>query len=324
MVLLQQLFRLGVLSLPVLLLVPEPATAQQHVPVAKLDTSAILIGEQVKLDLSVTYRADAGITIQWPNVADTISRHISVLHDSRVDTVLPDKANDPFLFRQQRTLTITSWDSGFWAIPPFHFIVNGDTLETAPLLLTVNTVPVDTAQDFRDIKEIYTLPFSIWHWLQENWRWIAGGAVALAVLTVLFIVLYRRSRRPRPQAPVPPPVPVHTRTLLALEALQQKNLWQSGHTKAYYSELTDILRNYLQERYSVPAMEQTTDELLAALRLSPMTKAAQEKLRPLLQLADMVKFAKWQALPAENEQAMASAVRLVQETAEPYDHAPLA
>lgn len=322
MALLQQMLRLGLLA-TLILLALSPVAAQENTPVANLDSSSILIGDQVKLGLSVAYRADAGTQVQWPTITDTLSRHIAVLHDSRVDTVLPDKANDPFLLRQQRTLTITSWDSGYWAIPPFRFVINGDTVETAPLLLTVNTVPVDTTQAFRDIKDIYTLPFSFWHWLQENWRWVAGGAAALAVITALFIVLYRRSRRPKAQAPPPPPVPVHTRTLIALEALQQKNLWQAGQTKAYYSELTDILRTYLQERYGVPAMEQTTDELLAALRLSPMTKAGQEQLRPLLQLADMVKFAKWQALPAENEQAMASAVRLVQETAEPYAHAPL-
>ena len=114
------------------------------------------------------------------------------------------------------------------------------------------------------------------------------------------------------------------RTLLALEALQQKKLWEQDRTKDYYIELTDILRSYIEERYGIPALEQTTDELLAGLRLSSMPTAPREQLAQLLRLADMVKFAKWKALPTENEQVMASAIRLVQETADTRPDAPLA
>ncbi|MCO5274130.1 MAG: hypothetical protein M9900_04325 [Flavobacteriales bacterium] len=299
--------------------------AQGIVPVATLDSSSILIGQQAHVTLSVDYRADHGaVNIQWPQIGDTLTGKVPVLHDSHVDTILPDKQHDPFLFKQVRTLTITSWDSGYWAIPPFRFTINGDTLETAALLLTVNTVAVDTTQAFRDIKEIYTLPFSLVDWLREHWPWIAGGIAAVAILAALFIVLYKRARRPKPVAPPPPVQPLHVRTLLALEALQQQQLWQQGRTKAYYIGLTEILRSYVEERFQVPALEQTTDEILASLRMSAMPRGQQEQLAPLLRLADMVKFAKWSTLPAENEQAMASAIRLVQETAYTGNDAPLA
>lgn len=309
----------------VLVLAGQMVQAQEVKPTARLDTASILIGEQAHLELGVDYRVDEGsVQVEWPIITDTLTGHVDVLHDSHVDTILPDKQNDPYLFRQVRTLTITSWDSGYWAIPPFRFVVNGDTVETDALLLTVNTVEVDTTKDFRDIKEIYTLPFNLMDWLREHWKPIAGGLLAVAILTALIVLLYRRSREPKPQAPPPPPKPAHIRALLALEALQQRKLWQQGETKRYYSELTEILRGYLQERYGVAAMEQTTDELLSALRMTAMPRAQQEQLAPLLRLADMVKFAKWNALPSENEQAMASAFRLVQETAETRPDAPLA
>lgn len=299
--------------------------AQDAKPLARLDTAAILIGQQARMELSVTYRVDQGpVAIQWPTVTDTLTAMVAVVHEGQVDTVLPDKQNDPFLFRQQRMLTITSWDSGYWAIPPFHFIINGDTAETSPLLLTVNTVAVDTTQAIRDIKEIYTVPFSLWDWLLEHWKYWTGGLAAVAIIAAILFFLYRRTRQPKPEAPPPAPVPLRTRTLAALEALQQQKLWQQGHTKRYHSELTDILRSYLQERYGVPAMEQTTDELLAALRMTAMPRAQQEGLAPILRLADMVKFAKWSALPTENEQVMASAFKLVAETAEKPTDAPIA
>lgn len=299
--------------------------AQSIKPVAKLDSASILIGQQAHLDLSVTYRADQGaVTIQWPLITDTVTGKVPILHDSHVDTILPDKQRDPFLFRQERRLTITSWDSGYWAIPPFSFVINGDTVDTDPLLLTVNTVPVDTTQAIRDIKDIYAVPFSLADWLKDHWQAIAGGLAAILAIVALFLYLRRRSRRPPPPPPAAPPVPLHARTLLALEALGQKKLWQQDKAKQYHTELTEIVRGYLQERYGVPAMEQTTDELLAALRLSSMPNAQQERLARMLRLADMVKFAKWNALPAENEQVLDHAVRLVQETADTRPDAPLA
>lgn len=301
------------------------AAAQVVLPKATLDTNSILIGQQAQVHLSVTYRADQGPTVVgWPTIADTITAKLPILHDSHVDTVLPDKANNPYLLRQIRTLTITSWDSGYWAIPPFTFTINGDSMETDPLLLTVHTVPVDTTKAFRDIKKIYAVPFSLLDWLHENWKWIAGGVAAVAVLTALFIFLYKRSRRPAPAMPEEPKQPLHVRALLALEALQQKKLWEQDRTKAYYTELTDILRGYVEERYGIRALEQTTDELMAGLHVSSMPSAIREQLAQVLRLADMVKFAKWKALPAENEQAMVAAFKLVQATTETHPDAPLA
>jgi hypothetical protein len=309
-----------------LLLLSPTANAQDVKVAAILDTANILIGQQAHLELSVTYHVDrhAPKHITWPTVKDTLTAKVAVLHDTHVDTILPDKKNDPYLFKQTRTLTITAWDSGYWAIPPFTFVVDSDSVSTNALLFTVNTVEVDTTKGIRDIKEIYTVPFSFIDWLQDHWQWIAGGVVALAVLAMLIIFLVRRSRRPERPAPVVPQQPLHVRTLLALEALQQKKLWEGGRTKDYYSELTDILRGYVEERFRVPAMEQTTDELVAALRLSSMATAPRERLANLLRLADMVKFAKWHPLPSENEQMMAGAVALVQETADTRPDAPLA
>ncbi len=299
--------------------------AQDTKPEAKLDKDQILIGQQALLELGVTYRADQGRTtdIVWPTFTDTLSGHIDIVKDSGVDTVLPDKQGDPYLFRQTRTLAITSWDSGYWAIPPVRFVINGDTTETTALLLTVNTVQVDTTQGIKDIKEIYEVPYSWMDWLRENWAWVAGGAVLAAILVVLIRFLVRRGRRPREIKVLAPVVkPLHVRALEALEAINRRNLWQQGLSKEYQSEVTDVLRSYIEERFNVPAMESTTDELLASLRLSEMNAGQREQLANMLHMADMVKFAKWTPLPAENEQLMAGAIKLVQQTASQPLHEP--
>ena len=293
------------------LLIATLAAAQ---PVATLDTTTLRIGEQIHLQLDVPYRVDGGaVNIQWPVITDTLTGKVSVVKDSGVDTILPYKDQDPYAFVQRRILTITSFDSGYWAVPPFRFVINGDTLNTDPFLLTVHTVEVDTAAAPRDIKEIYEVPFSLTYWLKQNWPWIAGGVAVLAGIFLLVRWLKRRSKK-EPELPVEPEKPLHLRTLLALEAIAAKRLWQQGHVKQYHSEVTDLLREYVEERYGVPALESTTDELLAALRTSAMPPAAQQQLGNLLRLADLVKFAKYSALPTENEQLMSAAERFIQET----------
>ncbi len=304
---------------------PGVLCAQEVKPEASLDKDQILIGQQAQLTLSVTYRALPGQTplIGWPAVADTITGKIDVVKDSGVDTVRVDPNSDPALRKETRTLTITSWDSGYWALPPFVFTINGDTAETQPMLLTVNTVEVDTAAAIRDIKAIYEVPYGWVDWLREHWPWVAGGVAAAGILTAVIITLVKRARKPAPViAAAVPGKPLHVRTLLALEEVGKQKLWEQGLVKEYHSAVTDILRGYIEERFQVPALESTTDDLLGILRMSSMGAGQREQLANLLRMADMVKFAKWTPLPTENEQLMAGAVKLVQQTTDVLNDAP--
>lgn len=305
-----------------LALAPTALLAQAPRPVAKLDRTELLIGQQAHLEVSVTYRVDKGTptTIQWPAIADTLTGHVEVVHDSGVDTILPKKDADPTLFSQVRTLTLTSWDSGYWAVPPLRLVINGDTTETEPMLLTVNTVAVDTTGAIKDIKEIYEVRSTWLDWLHDHWPWVAGGVALVAIVVVLVLYLRRRARRPKTDEPPAPALPLHVRTLSALEDIDRRKLWQQGLLKQYHSEVTDVLRAYVEERFGVPALESTTDELLGALRMSSMNADQREQLANLLRLADMVKFAKWTPLPTENEHLLAGAVKLVQQTTEAPDH----
>ena len=294
----------------------------QLLPSATLDTARIRIGEQTHLVLEVPYRTDTGQgAIGWPVIGDTLTAHVRVVSDAGIDSMIP-VAEDPFAMVLHRTLTITSFDSGYWAIPPFLFVQGTDTVGTEPLLLTVETVPVDTAAGFRDIKDIAEPPFRWRYWFKQNWPYVAGVAALLAVLA--FVVWRVKQRRDRPAPPLPeaPPLPLHERVLQALDDLERRKLWQEGRVKEYHSELTDILRGYIEERFGVPALERTTDELLGELRVSPVSRDGQESLGNLLRLADLVKFAKYTALPAENEQALRTARELVQRTVPGPSHAP--
>ncbi|MBL7947149.1 MAG: hypothetical protein JNN32_13885 [Flavobacteriales bacterium] len=274
----------------------------------RLDTSVVRIGERARLLLEVAYPANASVI--WPAIPDTLNKHIEVVAVSGVDTADGQRG----LMRQVRTLELTSFDTGFWALPPFHFIVNGSPLDTRALLLEVRTVEVDTAQGLRAIKDIHVLPFSLSHLLREHVLGILGGVAVLVALVALVLFLRRKPSVTMHAAPAVV-LPLKDRTLAALRTLENERVWQQGDHKGYHSRLTDVLRGYIEERYRVPALESTTDELLKELRVSALSTDHRGQLENMLRLADMVKFAKALPAPQENEQMMVGAVRFVEETA---------
>lgn len=189
------------------------------------------------------------------------------------------------------------------------------------MLLTVNTVPVDTSAAIKDIKEIYEVPYRWQDWLRDNWPWLAGTAAVAAA--IIGVIIWLRRRKPKTRVePVLPVKPLHVRVLEALDEVERRKLWQQGQVKEHHSAVTDILRGYIEERYQVPALESTTDDLLGILRTSSMTTSQREQLANLLRMADMVKFAKWTPLPAENEHVLAGAIKLVHQTADTPADAP--
>jgi hypothetical protein len=268
---------------------------------ATLDTSKIRIGEQVKLDLYLLYDPNQGVSkIEWPSFGDTITGKIDVISTTPIDTTMPDK-NDPSMLQQHQQILISVYDSGYVVVPPFKFVVNGDTANpgyTEPLMLEVHTVPTDTsAKKIKDIKDPLGEPFS-WMWYKEYFYW---GIAALIFVAALVLFIHYRNKRlaNRIVEPEKPKIPAHITALATLERIREQQIWKDGKVKEYYSEITDAVRLYIEERYDVLALESTTDELLAIMKSQVIDNVSKEKLQQMLKLADFVKFAKM--IPMEQE-----------------------
>ncbi|MBL0328962.1 MAG: hypothetical protein IPP64_05995 [Bacteroidetes bacterium] len=300
----------------VVLAIPVASFAQKIKATAKLDSNEIQIGQQVKLELSIQYRVDNGKRIQvlWPEIADTIRKEVEVVSQSKIDTIV-DK-NDPFLFTQTQILSITSFDSGYWAIPPFKFLA-GDTngVYTDPLLLQVSTMTVDTTQAIKDIKEPYEQTYNWMDWIKDNMLvvWVILGAI-LVIVILLLIFKYTRKVKPVMVEVEIPKIPAHIIAFEKLDDLKTQNLWQEGKLKLYHSQLTDIIREYIENRYKIQAMEQTTDEILFGFRNVAIDEDSKSKLKQVLLLADLVKFAKEQPLPTENDLSMSNSYAFINGT----------
>ncbi|MCX6257120.1 MAG: hypothetical protein NTW49_04365 [Bacteroidia bacterium] len=277
---------------------------------ARMDTTHILIGDQVKLLLEVSQPAGAKVT--FPNITDTLTDKVEVVSKSNVDS--QKQANNSVYLTEK--LTITSFDSGSYTIPPFRFAVkfNGrtDTFLTNTIMLNVNTFKIDSIKGITDIKPPMEAPFR----LSEIMLYIYIVLAAL-ILALAGYIIYKKfakkepiiRRRPKPKEPA------HLIALRDLDLLTEKKLWQQNRVKEYYTELTDIIRTYIENRFMIMAMEQVTEEILERFDQTKLIDSFMyDKLQQMLVLADYVKFAKVIPLPDENDLLLKNAYDFVLKT----------
>ncbi len=282
-----------------------PLTAQVDVR-AELDSNRILIGDQLRLRLTIAHPPSVSVTeIGWSVLQKEGT--VEVLRPGSLDTV-PGSTEEVLL---QQELLITSFDTGYHRLPPIpvHYLDKGVARvgETAALALNVGSFPVrsDTAQ-LAPIKPIMEEPLALQDLLPY-----AGGLAALLLLAALIIYLRKRRRAEPPAEEVEDPRPAHEIALEKLEQLRSEKRWQRGEVKAYYSELTHILRAFLEKRFQVPALESTTNETAALLGRVPQEQAWKDELLALFRTADAVKFAKAQPPADTHEPRLSQAEDLV-------------
>ena len=216
----------------------------------------------------------------------------------------------------KRALIIQSFDSGVYTIPPFLMVSGLDTLRTEPITLKVNPVDVSQMDDINPIAPAMDFE-SKWYdflpdWLTDYWQWILAGLLIIAAGICGYLIMTRKVEVPL--LPKKKPVPPYELAMQRLENLREQNLWQNGQEKEYYTRLTDILRDYLQGRFGINAMEMTSQQITRVLNENETTRMPNARMKRILEIADFVKFAKVRPLPDDNHRALAEAVRFVEET----------
>ena len=282
--------------------------AQQTLIDVKIDSAAILIGEQTVLHLTVTTDKDKLVQIVIPN--DTLMRGVEVLSLSKADSSVIE--NDRLLIKQD--ILITSFDSSLYLLPPLKVIDGVDTVYSNQVALKVSTIPVnvDKPEEFYDIKDIWKPPFV----LADYYPLIYGILLALFLICVIAYIIKRIRNK---QSLIPfkkpePKLPPHEQAIKELDEIKQQKLWQQGRSKEYYTLITETLRRYIVDRFDINAMEMTSGEILDIIRKQHEADSVYEYLKQILNLSDFVKFAKMNPLPDENDLSMVNAYLFINQT----------
>lgn len=296
-----------------LLIVPSMSYGQWNAS-ASLDTNRIRIGEQPTLTLTLDHTEQKD-DILFPSVKEQLGEDIELIEASPVDTLKPDPDQAPKVQRLVQRFKITSFDTGYHPIPPLAFKLGNDTARTEPLLLEVKSVKLGKDPKPKPIKDVHRFPYSWSAWFEDHWHWfaIAGGILALALL---FFILYRRWTKKEPkEESAPPPRPPHEVAMERLEKLEKEKAWQEKDPKDYYTLLSNIIRQFLEDRYGFPALEETTARILHELSFTDIDEEGKGRARKILKRADMVKFAKERPIIPDRENDLSEAKSFVERTA---------
>ena len=277
--------------------------------VSKKDS--FLIGDHIQVNLLV--QTSSNTQISWPNLSDTLAKDLNIINISDIDTVV---SNDTTTYSQ--LITATSFEAGNYVIHPVQVKIKepgsetDQLFKTNPLIVFVDEPIIDLKKPISDIKDPIEVPFTIAEVLP-----LIGGAILIIgfLVAMLYYVFRKKKSTDFMQTLKFNKTPAHETALLALSKLKNEKLWQSGHYKKYHSQLSDIVRSYIDDRFGVNAMEMTTNELLYQAHFIS-EEELKNKLKIILEVADMAKFAKVEPLPDENENSMRNAVYFIEKTSE--------
>ena len=269
----------------------------------------LMIGDQTAMHLSVTQEANE--RVEMPVFGETLQDGIEIVDRSAVDTTtLPDGR-----LQLSQELTLTSFKDSLFAVAPIAVVSGGDTFWTEPMALNViQPFEVDSSLAITDIKDIEKAP--IYWWGILRWILLALGIIGLFIGAYYGVLWYRKHFFKEEEVIEPELLrPADEVALEKLDEIKAQKIWKDGKVKEYQTELTDVVREYIGRRFDVQSTEKTSDETLRAMK-PLIDKELFAKLSKMLQLADLVKFAKWHTTPDENEQALSTAYEFVNETRE--------
>jgi hypothetical protein len=267
------------------------AQAQEPKISARIDSSRYKVGDWILLH----------VTTELPQSVDSL---VLAAKDSLGGfEILNVEKSAPQNNQQEWTLRLAMFDTGDVSIPPvpFSYRSRPDTSQriaySNPVAVSIVAIPFDPKGDIKDIKPPLDAPWKFEDFLPY--------LIALLIIGLVLVAYYYyrkwKKRREEGFVPAKPSIPPGQIALAALRSLEDKHLWQQGKVKQYYSEVTEIIRRFLEDQYGVLALESTSDEIISQLMKLPEAQALLKEFRSFFTTADLVKFAKYLPTPDDHE-----------------------
>lgn len=273
----------------------------------------IVVGQHFDYQLFLTIPKD--YYVEWKQFDDTLSKSIDVVEVGDVVTT-PISGSDNV--RMTQNLTLTSFDTGYVYVPSIGITYSKSltdsvrrTLYTGEYELYVTTVAVDTTEAFRPIKDVIRQGATT---KEVLFAVIAVIVIAGLVYLIIYLSKHKKEKVTTVVEKKKPTIPAIVTARAKLADMKENELWNSVKTKDYYTDLTDIAREYLEGQFQIDAIEMTTDEIMkevSELNLNDLTKA---KLQNTLITADFVKFAKANPTAEQNKQSFSDINSFVEDS----------
>lgn len=265
------------------------------------------IGDYIRVE--ITASSEETIAYFWPAVSEIAPYEVIAVNPIDTVTIAGET-----VYKQKIIFSIYEPDKYYFPQVTIPYKKPNDNTAyfaiSDSLPFIVKSIAVDTTAIIKPIKVIQDVKV-------VNFTPLYIFLVINAIIAVAFIIYFffiRKEKKSAIAKPLGQQKSLYELTIDKLNVLNAKKLWQKDELKLYYSELTDILRSYIEQRFAINAMESTSDEILEQCNNIVAIKPFTDDITFILQLADMAKFAKSRPLPNENVKAMELASQFVELT----------
>ncbi|MBR0177435.1 MAG: BatA domain-containing protein [Bacteroidales bacterium] len=306
--------RKTVLFLIISLIAATEIKAQNIEVEGKVNDTKVEVGKPFTLDLSL--KVPYGWFVEWNDfIQDTLSEQIDIIKRGNVERTADADSN--VIVKQQ--LTLMTFDTGQIQLPAVGLTYAqsfDDPMRlqafTEPIELYATTIVVDTLQPYKPIVEPIAAPIR----MKDVFPWILVALLAILIGLGMWFFLKRRKAKVDENGNVVkgPLIPPYTKAIDDLKRLREEKMWQSGKVKEYFSSLTDIAREYIEGQFGVNAVEMTTDDIMEEIKPLHFSKEAYDKLKDTMEVADLVKFAKYSATALESDTCLNNMTDFVNES----------
>jgi len=280
------------------------ASAQNVTVTVKLDSVSYLIGDWMQLQLRV--EAPVGTRVFLPKKSEDF-KQVEIVSAEKARTFTQNNRQV-----HERHYIVTSFDTGRIALSAHvTYYKQNDTTSydafSTPVMVSIRAVQLDSMASFRDIKDVLHVSLTFW-----DYALYVGIAVALLALLYYGYRWYKRKPEIPAVAEPEPAIPPYEIALEKLRALESKKLFEHGEHKSFQSELSEIIREFIEHSFTIPALEQTRNEILSAVAIHGFEPDLIAKLEMLLRISDMTKFAKYIPSTMEHSASLRSGYEMIE------------
>jgi len=274
------------------------------------------VGESTQIDVTLNIPAS--------KVVDTIYFELSGKNDSlgnnwelwgktNLKTKSIQNSNNDYFIQHHQQFTIANFDTGKFEFPPIIAKFNSDTLLSNPILFTIQFKSIDQNASIKNIKPIKDVTIYWWEYVLYFLKKYGLLFFVIILLIIIGYLLLKKLKKTSSNLPTAPTIALEIQLLEKLKKIEEKELWQNGYFKKYYSEISEILWAFLEHCYNIKTFEKTSDEILKSLKWSSIPEKYFFEIKRFFQLSDGVKFAKFHPLEKDNLNAITITKSLIEE-----------
>ena len=287
----------------ILLFIPFGIFSQNIVFKATASKNKIVIGEPATVTLEFKFPASQlidSVEFQLASNGDSLGNNWELWGKGIVEKNSYQEDNGEFFISFTQNFSIANFDTGSYTLPPSIAFFNSDKLFSNSLEFTIEMDKIDEKAFIKNIKPIKEVSIAWYeyliHFIKKYGWWI------LTILVFIFagIYLYKKFYKKKINSISIPSIPLEVTLLESLKNIKEKKYWEKGHFKKYYSELSNVLWQFLEYRYSIQTFEKTSGEILESLKWSEIPNKYPSELSRFFEISDGVKFAKFNPLQKDN------------------------